>query len=795
MRCSRHAAPAAQVTPGRAGGRHLLVALRLALVGLCLAVPTTAIFGQAALPSISSISPQAAHPGQTVDVKIRGGNLANPTQLWSTLGTAVPLTPDVAGNGTNAAEVTYRVQLPADAPLGVQALRIATAQGISNLKLFVVDDLPSVAQARPNQTPAQAQVLTLPVAVDGFVENLTRDYYRFTVAAGQRVSFEVLARRLGSPLDPMIRLLDSRGRELTYSDDAPGLSSDAMLSHTFAEGGEYTLEVRDIRFQGNAGFQYRLRIGDFPCVTVPYPMGVRKGESAQLAFAGPAAQGAAPLPLHVPADFGADWLNVAAKGAGGKGSGFAVVSVGTGAELLEVEPNNEAAQANRIVFPTGINGRFEQPGDVDRFAFAAKAGQRFLFAGVTRSQGSPSDLYLRVPKPDGTEVATDDNGPGEGTLDFTAPADGDYVLIVEDLNRRGGPEFVYRIVATVFEEKFSLSASADSVNVPVGGQAMISVTAARGKFTGPISLSLRDAPEGVTAAPATIGAGQTAAVMTITCAPTTAAGKVHALKIVGVSQLGETRCETIAGVTDAQKGALNGLLTPPQSLGQTVAMGVSPAPLFALRTDRPEVVFGKDLSATVKVLSTRAAGFAEPITLAVQVPAGAAAGATGLPAGVTASVKPIPKDQNEVEIVFAANAQAPLGPFSVVVSGTGKQGNATVVQPVPSLAAELRSPFVLKTDLAGGKLALGQTLKIKVTAERNPAYRGPIALSLQGLPKGVTASAATIAADQAETEVTLTAAADAAVGAAPNIVVRGEGTNGNAKLTADSGKGTVEVGG
>jgi hypothetical protein len=99
----------------------------------------------------------------------------------------------------------------------------------------------------------------------------------------------------------------------------------------------------------------------------------------------------------------------------------------------------------------------------------------------------------------------------------------------------------------------------------------------------------------------------------------------------------------------------------------------------------------------------------------------------------------------------------------------------------------LQPPFALKPDFAGGNLAKGQELKIKVVAERNPAYAGQINLTFQNLPKGVTASAAMIGAGQNEIEVTLTAAADAAVGAVPNVVIQGEGMNGNAKLTAASG--------
>ncbi len=764
---------------------------RLPRIALCL-IGTLAVFvgasqtllAQAAIPAIGSTLPQAAAPGQTIDVKIRGGNLAGPTQFWASFPVEAALPTEIAGNGTNAGEITYRLKVPAGAPLGVQGIRVATAQGVSNLKLFAIDDLPSIAQVKPNSTLAMAQAVTPPVAIDGYVDNLARDFYKFQVAAGQRVSFEVLGRRLGSPLDSMIRILDAKGRELAYNDDAPGVGMDSMLSYTFKDAGEYVLEIHDMLYRGGGNFSYRLRIGDFPAVTVPYPMGVQRGVSANIAFAGSAAQDVSPMPVNI-ADPNLAWLPLAAKSPGGKSSAFALAAVSSEPEAMEVEPNNEVAQGTRVPLGASLNGRFDQPGDVDCFVLTAKAGQRFTFSAVNRPQGSPSDAYLRLLKSDGAEVAgAGDAGPGEGVIDYTFPADGDYTLIVKDLEGHGGPEYAYRIAVAPHAEKFSLSASADTINVAQGGLAMVTVTAARGSFGGPISLSLLDAPSGIVATPAVIGPGLTSAVLTIQCPPSgVEAGKVYPVRIAGTAQSGNVQYQAIASVTDAQKAAFSGLPVPPPYLSPMIAIAVNPAPLFSLKTDKPQIIFGKDLSATVKVISTRAEGFGEDIALAITPPPPQPG---GLPPGVTAAVKPIAKGTNEIEIAFSANNQAPIGEYSVVLVGTGKLGDKTATQPIPALSVSLRAPFVLKPDFAGGKLAKGQTLKVKIAAERNPAYAGAITLAFQNLPKGVTAAAAMIAAGQNEVEVVLTAAADAAVGAVQNIVVQGEGMNGNAKLAAAS---------
>lgn len=757
------------------------------LVGVLGCATGSAVWGQ--IPSINGVSPQAVVPGQTLAVKIRGGNLVGAGQVWSSFPAEATLAADVANNGKNAAEAVYSFKVPADAPVGVHGLRLANGTGISNLWLLMVDDLPSVAQVKPNAAPAQAQALTVPVGVDGNVDSLTRNYYKITVTAGQTLSFEVVARRLGSALDPMLRVLDMQGKELAYSDDAPGLGGDSRLVYTFKAAGEHLVEVRDIRFQGGANFTYRLRIGDFPCVTTPYPLGIKKGGPAQLAFAGSRLDGAAPLTITIPNENPANWVNVGIKLPNGTSSGFGSLSVGAGDEALEVEPNDEAAMATRVVLGASINGRFDKPGDVDRFVFTAKAAQHFLFSGVTRQQGSPSDLFMRVLKADGGQVAAaDDNGANEGVVDFTAPADGDYTLVVEELVKRGGPDFAYRINVAPFQAGFDLAASTDTLNVPLQGVTTVTVTSVRRGYDGPIDLSLADAPAGVAATGALIGPGQNTAVLTILNGGAAPDGKIYPIKILGKAKIGDVEFTSQATASAAQRAAFAGTPLPPQVISTAVALGTTPQPFFVLRSEPAEIVFGKNLTATVKIKSIRAADFPEAITVAVE-PA-----QNGLPAGITAAVKPIDKDKNEVDIVFTAAANAPLGTFSGVLIGTGKKGADTVVQAAPAVRLTLRAPFALKLDIGDGKIVKGAMLKGKVIAERNPAYNGPIVLTFANLPKGVTAAEATIPEGKSEVEITLTAAADAAVGTIENLSVKGEGTAANVKFaeTAPNAKLIVE---
>src|SRR5205807_6031071 len=116
------------------------------------------------------------------------------------------------------------------------------------------------------------------------------DWFKVNVKAGQRVSFEILGRRLGSALDPQLTLFDARNaRELPggHSNDAPGLQTDPRLTYTFKEAGDYLVEIRDVSFRGGEDYHYRLRIGDFPCATTPLPLAAKRGAKVSVQFAGP----------------------------------------------------------------------------------------------------------------------------------------------------------------------------------------------------------------------------------------------------------------------------------------------------------------------------------------------------------------------------------------------------------------------------------------------------------------------------------------------------------------------------
>ena len=746
-----------------------------------------AVAGSAAgqVPVVTSFSPQAVRPGETTTVKVRGSNLAGATQLWLSGGGQA----QVVAPATNANEVSFKVTLSPEASVGMSGARVATPRGVSGMRLLVVDDLPTVVQAGGNHTPATAQAVSLPVGIDGHITALKSDYYRFAVAAGQRVSIEVLAQRLGSPIDTVFKIYNKKGHELAYAEDTPGIGADPQMSYTFKEGGEYLLEVHDMQNRGSDQSVYRLRIGDFPCVTAAYPMGVKRGVGSSVAFVGINGLDAVPVAANLTEQDQTNWLWVAAKVPGGHSSGFATVSVGNRDEVLEAEPNDAPKEATRVPLGANLNGRFQRKGDVDRFVFTAKANQHYLFNGVTRSQGSPSDLSLQIVKADGSELAfAEDNGPLEGRLDVTFPADGNYTLVVKELNAFGGPDSSYRIEVKPFENRFTLAVGSDVVNVPEGGAATLQVTANRGPFAGPIALSLADAPAGVTAAPVVIDVGQNSGLLVVQAAKGTPAGALHHVKVIGKSLLNGVESTAIATIGESLKTSLNGLMAPPEVV-EMVGLGIEPPPNFTIKAEVSEITIGKNLAATAKVIATRAKDYNEEIALAL-LPV-----RTTLPKTLAVNLKPIAKNTNEIVFSVSADDAVGLGDYTLLLSGTAKKGDATSVQPLlMPVRILVREPFSLKAAAVAATLERGQSVKLKVSVVRNPAYKGVVALTVQNLPKGVTAAATSIAADKSEADVVLTAAKDAAVGPVSNLTVLGSGIGEKAKpLTSTTPAVTVTV--
>jgi hypothetical protein len=714
--------------------------------------------------------PLGLQRGASLELTLTGTNLAQPTGLWTSFPATITIPTD-HDNGKDATKLRVHLEVSRDAPLGFHSIRLATVHGLSNARLFCIDDLPQIMEVDTNRSKATPQAVPVPCVVVGKADAEIADYFKISVKAGQRVSFEVLGRRLGSALDPQITLLDPRtGRELPggHNNDAPGLQTDPRLTYTFKEAGDYLIEVRDTLWRGGGDYWYRLRIGDFPCATTPIPMAARRGSQALVHFAGPMVDGVLPMEVSVPSDPGVSTIWLAPRGSNGLYGWPVPLAVSDHEEVVEQEPNNDPAHANRIPVPGGISARFLEPNDVDHYVFTARKGQRLVIAPHSLELNSPTEVYMVLKDGKGQQLAAS-NPTKSPNLDFTPAADGDYYLVVEHLLYAHGPSETYRISVTPYLPGFDFTLGISRFDLPPGGSIPVSLFATRHDYAGPIEVSV--VGQSGLSGHAVIQPGrpsapnQPAATLFLSAGPDMPPGP-YSISLRGTAVINGKMIVHPVNLHNLVSPELGGLTYPPPQLLSQIGVAVLEKPPFTLaaRFDLSEGTRGSPVDVTIT--ATRAAGFADDIALS----------AAELPPNIAPALKNIAKGQHEVRVQLNPAANAALGTFPISFTGKAKFQNKDFsfsAQPIPLV---LVLPFELQVEPVPVTLAPGGKTKIKVSVLRRAGYQGPITLELRNLPANVTAPKATLAAGQSVLELELAAAANAAVISKADVNVLGTAT-------------------
>jgi hypothetical protein len=205
------------------------------------------------LPFVTSIFPLGARVGDAANVEMKGWNLDR---------AALKLPPPKAGPG-------------------IQPIAASRKGIVSNLVPFALGTLPETLEKEPNNDLAHAQKVTLPTIVNGRIDRPgDRDVFQFSGRAGQTVVAEVIARRLDSPLDSVLKITDASGKLLAYNDDFDDPqagtnthNADSYLSLKLPADGSYYVHLGDIANCGGEEYAYRLRISepqpDFAMICVP----------------------------------------------------------------------------------------------------------------------------------------------------------------------------------------------------------------------------------------------------------------------------------------------------------------------------------------------------------------------------------------------------------------------------------------------------------------------------------------------------------------------------------------------
>ncbi|MEW5974215.1 MAG: hypothetical protein AB1898_00270 [Acidobacteriota bacterium] len=472
---------------------------------------------QAAAPALLRLKPAGAQRGKPFTLTLVGKNLVEGTKVISTLPAAfTPLSPAVESTRSRPNdELPFLVELQGNTPVGLYPVRVSSPAGLSNVLLFSVGVFPEQTEKESellvhdpqNDSLETAEIVSVPMTVNGTLQGPDRDFYRFQGKKGERLVLEVEARRQGSALDPVIRLLDSQKREIAVNGDAPGLGQDCRLDAVLPGTGEYFVLVHDARFSAQEQNFYRLKLGQFAFADGFFPLGGRRGDKVVIRWSGGNASGAeSTVDLS---GLGAEDEVVMVRVPGDPGALPFPFVVGDLSEMIATE---EPPAELELPASTVVNGRISKAGEVDRYKLRVSPGEQWLIQLSARDLGT-SELYpvLTLYDPKGTRLASagDDIpnmdvfalvAPGKTSsdpyLNYTVPAGmTELTVAVEDLVQRGGPLLSYRLLAERKAADFRLTIASPFLNIPANGTSVVTVTADRRGYQGEILLSVPEAGE------------------------------------------------------------------------------------------------------------------------------------------------------------------------------------------------------------------------------------------------------------------------------------------------------------
>ena len=446
--------------------------------------------------------------------------------------------------------VTLHLDIAPDAAKGPRTLRLFGKNGITNPLTFMVGDLPESSE--PGSTEAALSsppTVQFPVILNGQILPGQTDRYVFHAVRGERLVFIAQARDLVPYLadavpgwfEPVMTIHDMAGNPLV-SAQAFRFAPDPVLSFDPRESGDYMLQIRDAIYRGREDFVYRVTAGRIPFVTGIFPLGGLSGSEAKVEVFGwnlPRQK----ISLSVPRGEGIQNLPQLA-------NGFATTDVtfarGEIAESLEVEPDNDPEHARPVVVPSTINGRIDNPGDVDVFAIKCQKGSPLVIEVFARRLNSPVDSLLRVTDAAGKQLACnddlDDKESGllthhaDSRVQFDPPSNGVYYVELSDAQRQGGPEYGYRLRVDRPRPDFALRVVPSGINAAPGATVPVTIYAVRKDgFAGEIQTV--SATEGFQLSGGRIPAGSESVTATMTFPEAAKAGPPQPLEINGSADI------------------------------------------------------------------------------------------------------------------------------------------------------------------------------------------------------------------------------------------------------------------
>ena len=472
-------------------------------------------------PAVRSVFPLGARPGEVTEVEILGRNLNDVTDITFAR-------KDIRAQvlSSDFFVVKTRVSIGPNVPTGLHDYRVCTPHG-TYVGVFHVGSLGAEREAEPNNDLAHAQRITLPITVDGIVEEADYDVFRFRAEAGQMLVFDLLARRAGSSLDATLGILDERGNELDFNDDYY-IHKDPHLEFRVPTSGDYFIRVAGTEEEGSKYSSYRLIAGAVPYVWRLLPAGARRGAVTELRIAGlnlekidrlvlgeslaegkvvAAGPGEATFRMAVPASVASGRYELHVLSGGVEAPLTTPILVSDLEEKLAT-PARSREDPQSIALPAAVSGMLDRKRAENFFSFEVSAGERLVFDVDSMKLGYLDDPVIVIYSGDGQFFASADdrlqqNGSQPPNLDpylvCKFEKAGRYIAMIRDSAERGSPNYVYRLAIYPVEPDFDLKGLTPQVTLYRGRTSSLPVRVRRlGGWDTPIEVWVEDLAPGVT---------------------------------------------------------------------------------------------------------------------------------------------------------------------------------------------------------------------------------------------------------------------------------------------------------
>ena len=601
----------------------------------CLLAPARA---QTAYPMLMSISPVAAQVGATSEHTFRSRySMIDAYQVWvSGSGVQAELMPfektDAKGKPNSGESLSVKFTVAADALPGVRDVRVATPRGVSTVGQLVIVIDPVAVEVADNDSRDKAQAVTLPATLCGRLEkNEDVDWFKFHVEAGNEFCFQVRCMRLEDRVhdlqnhaDPIMMIRDEMGSVVTAADNT--LAGDPLITHKFERAGDYYLELRDVRFQGNNYWEYCVEVNARPFIECLRPLAVSAGSTSSVDLVGLVGKvGETKIVMEPVKALRKTKIETVAVEAHERKLALPVVVTSWPIVNELAASNDTLEQASTVTLPSVIAGAIDREGDVDCYQFQATKGQKWSFEVLARRAGSQLDSHLRLLDAKGNQLQlSDDLRQGKRNFadswieNWTVPADGTYTLEVRDLHLRGGEAFVYAIEAAPAEPMFLLTTDTDKTPIAAGTTGVLYVRAEKKNgFDGEIQLAVSGLPEGVKAHCGRIQAGKSTDGCIVFEAAATTKPITAPIEISGTAVVQD---EDKDGTLETRAVVYQEIYQPGGGRGHWpvnnhVVCVNAPSDLREVKVSTDHVTLRPGESATIEVDLVRAEGFDKNVTL------------------------------------------------------------------------------------------------------------------------------------------------------------------------------------